>query len=112
LILSLSFKAENIEKNIKRFYSITIEKNLFDEFEVITYYGRVGSRNGTRKTYYPQSLTDIKKQVLYLLKKRASAPKRIGCPYVLVDSFLSKEVTELYSMFVSDVSCLNYTIKN
>ena len=71
-------------RNIWRSYSITAGQDLFEDWIVAMNYGRIGSR-GTTKTVVLSDEEDVLRYVRQCLKKRESAPKRIGIDYKVKD---------------------------
>lgn len=78
----IHLKAICKKKNMKRFYTIHIHKNLFQEITVSLYYGRIGSHAQT-KHYYFQHDNEAHQFLRYMLRKRLNAKKRIGVNYQL-----------------------------
>jgi len=70
-------------RNIWRSYSITAGQDLFGDWIVAMNYGRIGSR-GTTKTVTLPDEAETRRYVKKCLKKRESAPKRIGIDYKIV----------------------------
>lgn len=67
-------------RNIRRRYAIRTDLNLFGEIEVETAWGRLGTR-GQRKVARFSHVHDALAYVEQVLKRRATAPRRIGIPY-------------------------------
>lgn len=82
-LLALSFEAHNAEKNHHRRYEMTLGRDLFGCWTVSIRYGRTG-RSGGRELHYTAPEAEEMRAILRdRLRRRLSAPKRIGCPYRL-----------------------------
>ena len=68
------------ERNIARRYSIAVSQDLFGHSIVEFAWGRLGSRGRVRTASFA-SLDRAKWFAARLLRRRASAPKRIGVSY-------------------------------
>ena len=77
---AIHLEACDPERNIWRSYSITGGQDLFGDWIVAMNYGRVGAR-GTTKTVVLPDEAETRRYVQKCLKKRESAPKRIGIDY-------------------------------
>ena len=73
-------KAQNSEKNIYRFYTIFMDKDLFGFTCIHTCYGRIGTK-GRLKSYAFDKTEQAETFLKKILKKRLSAYKRIGVDY-------------------------------
>jgi predicted DNA-binding WGR domain protein len=71
-------------RNIMRFYEVSVGRDLFDEWQVATRNGRIGAR-GQLRYHTAESREAAMRVVRQILKRRASAPKRIGVAYTVVD---------------------------
>ena len=71
-------------RNIWRSYSITAGQDLFGDWIVVMNYGRIGAR-GQTKTILLSDEAETRRYVRQCLKKRESAPKRIGIDYKVKD---------------------------
>ena len=63
-----------------RFYTIRIDRNLWDHITVSTSYGRIGTRGNTKHEYFEEA----KEAQVYLrsvIRKRLNSKKRIGVDY-------------------------------
>lgn len=92
-LLSLVMEAHSPERNHHRQYQVRIGKDLFDHWTARFTYGRVGSR-GTECCYDSHDPNQLMRIVHQKLLRRMSAPKRIGCPY-LVTSASETEIAKL-----------------
>lgn len=77
-------------RNIRRRYAIRIDRNLFGEIEVETSWGRIGAR-GTRTVARFAAEDEAVRYVGQVLRRRATAPRRIGAAYVALAPSLSRE---------------------
>jgi hypothetical protein len=81
-LLSVAFEAHNQEENHPRRYQITVGRDLLDDWTVAIRYGRTGE--GGREVRFASSKPEEMRAVIRdRLRRRLSAPKRIGCPYRL-----------------------------
>lgn len=78
----IRLKAICENKNMKRFYTMHIHKNLFQEITVSLFYGRIGCLPQTRN-YYFQNGNEAHQFLKHTLRKRLQAKKRIGVNYQL-----------------------------
>ena len=81
-LLTVAFEAHNAELNHHRRYQVTIGRDLLDYWTVAIRYGRTG-QGGQEKLFASPMPEDMKAVVRDRLRRRLSAPKRIGCPYRL-----------------------------
>lgn len=81
-LLTLAFEAHHAERNHHRHYEVRIGRDLLDDWTVAIRYGRVGQRSQERQYGSPE-LETIRTILRDRLRRRLSAPKRIGCPYRL-----------------------------
>jgi predicted DNA-binding WGR domain protein len=73
-------EARDPERNIHRAYSIAYGQDLFGNWIVETTYGRIGGKGRTLVTVVDNE-EEALKYVQKSLKRRQSAPKRIGVAY-------------------------------
>jgi len=73
-------EARDPERNIHRAYSIAYGQDLFGNWIVETTYGRIGGKGRTLVTVVDNE-EEAPKYVQKSLKRRQSAPKRIGVAY-------------------------------
>ncbi len=81
----LDLKAINPERNIDRFYSIYIDKTLFNEPFLTINHGRNRFRGRTISYYFEDQKT-LEKKLVHILKRRFTAKKRLGTNYELTAS--------------------------
>jgi len=81
-LLSIAFEAHHQEKNHHRRYEVVIGRDLLDEWTVAIRYGRTGQGGREQRFASPQS--EAMRAVVHdRLRRRLSAPRRIGCSYRL-----------------------------
>ena len=81
-LLSVAFEAHNAEKNHHRRYEVMVGRDLLDEWTVAIRYGRTGQSGRELRFASPQP-DELRAVIRDRLRRRLSAPKRIGCPYRL-----------------------------
>jgi hypothetical protein len=82
-LLTVAFEAHSLEQNHHRRYQITVGRDLLNEWTVAICYGRTGQ--GGREIRFASAKPDETRAVIRdRLRRRLSAPKRIGCPYRLI----------------------------
>jgi hypothetical protein len=87
-LLHLKLRAMTADKITNRDYEIFVLKVLFGFYGVTLAFGRHGLR-GTYKNHIFETKEEAKAFVCKTLRKRLTAPKRIGCSYVLVEAKVS-----------------------
>lgn len=70
-------------RNILRWYTIRVDKNLLGEWCLYLSYGRIGQRGHLKLSFW-NDLTLLLRQLKTILRKRLNATKRIGCNYEIV----------------------------
>jgi hypothetical protein len=81
-LLTIAFEAHNHEKNHHRRYQLTLGRDLLEDWTVAIRYGRTG-QPGREIRYSAAEAKEVQAIVRDRLRRRLSAPKRIGCPYRL-----------------------------
>lgn len=81
-LLSVSFEAHNVERNHHRRYEIRVGRDLFDDWTVSLSYGRMG-RRGQEVRHAGSDRDQLQRVIRESLRRRLSAPRRIGCSYEL-----------------------------
>lgn len=71
------------ERNVRRTYRLGLGRDLFGDWMVELRYGRMGQR-GQERRIACDSLEEAHRVVRTHLRRRVSAPRRIGCPYRVV----------------------------
>lgn len=81
-LLTVAFEAHHAEKNHHRRYQVTIGRDLLGDWTVAIRYGRTGQA-GREIRYAAAGAKEMQAVIRDRLRRRLSAPKRIGCPYRL-----------------------------
>lgn len=81
-LLTIALEAHNEELNHHRRYEIVVGRDLLDHWTVSVRYGRVGCSFRELKFGSPDA-HETKRLIHDRLRKRLSAPRRIGCSYRL-----------------------------
>jgi predicted DNA-binding WGR domain protein len=81
-LLTVAFEAHNPEKNHHRRYEVTLGRDLLGDWTVAIRYGRTG-QGGRELCHAAADAHEIRPIIRDRLRRRLSAPKRIGCPYRL-----------------------------
>src|SRR5947209_3944141 len=81
-LLRITLEARNLEQGLHRSYTVQLGRDLLDAWVVSITYGRAGVA-GQMKSYPFDDLEAARKRVKAALKRRLSAPGRIGVPYVV-----------------------------
>lgn len=79
-LLTVAFEAHHAENNHHRRYEISVGKDLLDDWTVSIRYGRAG-QGGRELRYAGPKADELRAVVRDRLRRRLSAPKRIGCAY-------------------------------
>ena len=79
-LLTIALEAHHEELNHHRRYRITVGRDLLNDWTVNISYGRTGQR-GQEKHFGSADASAMHKIVREHLRRRLSAPKRIGCAY-------------------------------
>lgn len=81
-LLSVAFEAHHPGKNHHRRYEVVIGRDLLDAWTIAIRYGRTG-QSGRELRYAATDAAAVRAIIRDRLRRRLSAPKRIGCPYRL-----------------------------
>ncbi|HEY1270440.1 MAG TPA: WGR domain-containing protein [Gemmataceae bacterium] len=81
-LLTVSLEAHNAGRNHHRRYEIRLGRDLFGDWTVCLLYGRVG-RAGQLVRHSGTDPERLRQVIHESLRRRLSAPKRIGCAYRL-----------------------------
>jgi hypothetical protein len=68
------------ERNVRHSYRLSLGRNLLGDWTVELRYGRIGQRGQERRIVW-HSLEEGRRLARTYLRRRISAPRRIGCPY-------------------------------
>lgn len=82
-LLAVTVKAHHQEINHHRRYQVILGRDLFEEWTVAIRHGRTGQA-GTERRYASAQADDMRAVIRARLRRRLSAPRRIGCSYQLV----------------------------
>jgi len=80
----IRLEAVNPARNVRRFYEVAVTRDLLDDLVVTIRNGRIGCRRGQERTIIAASEADAARIVAQQLRRRASAPRRIGAEYRVV----------------------------
>lgn len=75
--------AKNPAQNIRRWYTLRVDKNLLGEWCLYLSYGRIGQRGQLKQSFW-KDITLLLRQLKAILRKRLNATKRIGCNYEII----------------------------
>jgi predicted DNA-binding WGR domain protein len=81
-LLAVAVEAHNADRNHHRRYELVLGQDLLDDWTVAIRYGRVGQGRRLLRFASPRA-DEIRAVIRDRLRRRLSAPKRIGCPYRL-----------------------------
>jgi len=81
-LLTIGFEAHYDERNHHRRYEIVIGRDLLDAWTVSIRYGRTG-QSGQEQRFACPKADEARAIIRDRLRRRLSAPRRIGCPYRL-----------------------------
>jgi predicted DNA-binding WGR domain protein len=79
-LLTIAFEARNSEMNHHRRYQVTVGRDLLNDWTVAISYGRIG-QSGQELRYAATEPNELQVIVRDRLRRRLSAPRRIGCRY-------------------------------
>lgn len=82
-VLTVAFAAHNPEANHHRRYELTLGRDLLGDWTVVVRYGRVG--HGGSERQYGGDPEAVRAIIRERLRRRLSAPRRIGCGYRLTE---------------------------
>lgn len=81
-LLTVALEAHHAERNHHRRYNITIGLDLFGHWTVCIRYGRIGQ--GSQSCRFGGDNVEAMQRIVHEhLRRRISAPRRIGCKYLL-----------------------------
>jgi hypothetical protein len=82
-MLSIQLHAQNLEKNINRFYGLRVTKNLFGAWTITIQYTQFRTR-GPTKLFFCDTVDEAKLRVHLILKRRLNYNRRMECEYRIV----------------------------
>lgn len=80
---NIRLHAKHLPRNIDRWYSLRVDKNLFNEWCLSISYGRIGQRGQSKQYRWPDTAV-LMTQIKSTLRKRLNATNRIGCNYQII----------------------------
>ncbi len=80
--ICIALEARAPARNTSRSYVIEAGKDLFGEWVIDIYYGRIGSK-GQHRQYSAASEAATRRLIAQKLKRRRSAKRRIGVSYCI-----------------------------
>ncbi len=90
-LLSVTFEAHNYQLNHHRRYDIRLGRGLFGEWTVALSFGRAG-RGGQELRHSAADAEQLRRVIRETLRRRLSAPGRIGCAYWLKELSVAEGV--------------------
>lgn len=82
-LLTATFEAHNPSANRHRRYEVRVGRDLFGEWTLCLAFGRTGQA-GQQLVFSASSAEPLKTKLRDHLRRRLTAPRRIGCAYRLV----------------------------
>ena len=79
-VFRISAEAHDDDRNVHRVYTIAVGQDLFDDWVVEIRFGRKGTRGRDQVRRFA-SMENAQSEVRRRLRRRVSAPKRIGVSY-------------------------------
>lgn len=104
-MLSIQLHAQNLEKNINRFYSLRVTKNLFGAWTITIQYTQLRTR-GPSKLFFCDTVEEAKERVYLILSRRLNYNRRMGCNYRIVH--IDAEPSVILEEWIPDL----HTIQN
>ena len=98
--LSVRLEAHSNELDRHRIYIVEIGQDLFGAHTVDVGFGRLGSWQKTQRFAF-ETPQDAARLAMSRLRRRATARKRIGCPYQLIDGQSKDHIDKNYSIDIS-----------
>lgn len=86
MLFACHLEARLPEANLARAYHVTVLRDLFGHYTVDVTFGRIGSAGSTRR-YTVRDIDAVRVKLREVLKRRLTAPRRIGVPYTQVSLF-------------------------
>jgi predicted DNA-binding WGR domain protein len=83
--LEIALRAENPATNCRRDYTLLLGRDLLGDWRLSIHWGRIGAA-GSVVMHGFGNRNEAAAFAGVLLKRRLSAPRRIGCPYRLIAS--------------------------
>ncbi len=108
-MLSIQLHAQNLEKNINRFYGVRVIKNLFGAWTITLRYSQSRTR-GTSKLFFCDSLEEARSRVQVILKRRMNYNRRMECKYSI--THIDSDPTIKLDDWIPEFSTLKQTSSN
>lgn len=103
-LLSVTFEAHNVERNHHRRYEIRVGRDLFGDWTVALTYGRTG-QGGQEVRHTAADPEQIQRIIRQSLRRRLSAPRRLGCGYSVTAVASSAEIDVGFWFPAESLSC-------
>ena len=81
ITFSTVLQAEDLSLNRRRAYRLEVGRDLFGHWRVEVTFGRIGAR-GRTVSYPVEAEDEARRLARRCLRRRASAPRRLGVPYL------------------------------
>jgi len=82
-VFEVSLEAHDPSKNLARSYSLRVGQDLFGAWQLELQHGRIGTRGRVRHLAF-DTPASVRAEVRRRLKRRESAPRRIGASYQVI----------------------------
>lgn len=90
----IALEAHHEERNHHRRYEVAVGQDLLRDWTVVIRFGRIG--HTLQQVQFAASRPEVARAVVAeRLRRRLSAHRRIGCPYVLRELFVREGVSTL-----------------
>lgn len=108
-MLSIQLHAQNLEKNINRFYGLRVTKNLFGAWTITIQYTQFRTR-GPTKLFFCDTVEEAKSRVNLILQRRLNYNRRMGCHYRIIH--VDADPSIILQEWVPDFNNLSTKIEN
>ncbi len=81
MLFACRLEARLPEANLARAYQIVVSQDLFGLYTVDVAFGRIG-RPGSTRRYAASDMSGVRSKLKEVLKRRLTAPRRLGAAYV------------------------------
>lgn len=86
MLFACHLEARLPEANLARAYHVVVSRDLFGLYTVDVTFGRIG-RPGRARRYTVNDINGVRAKVREVLKRRLTAPRRLGVAYVCLSTF-------------------------
>ncbi|NIJ09408.1 putative DNA-binding WGR domain protein [Sphingomonas vulcanisoli] len=100
MVFSIRLQASDPARNCHRQYSLVVERDLLGDWLVQLSFGRIGTRGRALSTVAADE-EDARRLARAILRRRATAPRRIGVAYRMTALFAIDGWAELTQAFAS-----------